>query len=139
VVHRTIRCPDWPGGELAALRKKRRRRGYNSPDCPVCIGLSGEPNGAHDQRSSARSTGDTWLIQQLDGHTGLSGVHRTLSGAPTGPKTQRSASPEKEGDHTPDRNCSCPVVHRTVWCTTRQKARIAFQLDLQRLLATLGL
>jgi hypothetical protein len=31
------------------------------------------------------------------------------------------------------------IVHRTVWCTTRQKARIAFQVDLQRILAALGL
>jgi hypothetical protein len=33
----------------------------------------------------------------------------------------------------------CPVVHRTVRCTTRQKARIAFLDCSQRLLATLGL
>jgi hypothetical protein len=32
------------------------------------------------------------------GSTGLSGVHRTVSGAPTAPKRQRSASPNKEGD-----------------------------------------
>jgi hypothetical protein len=36
------------------------------------------------------------------------------------------------------------IAHRTAtvavrWCTTRQKARIAFQVDLQRLLAALGL
>jgi hypothetical protein len=31
------------------------------------------------------------------------------------------------------------VAHRTVRCTTRQKARIAFLVGLQRLLATLGL
>jgi hypothetical protein len=36
-------------------------------------------------------------------------------------------------------NSGCPVVHRTVWCATRQKARIAFQECLQRLLAALGL
>jgi hypothetical protein len=30
-------------------------------------------------------------------------------------------------------------VHRTVRCTTRQKARIAFQVDLQRLVAALEL
>jgi hypothetical protein len=30
-------------------------------------------------------------------------------------------------------------LHRTVRCATRQKARIAFQLDLQWLLAALGL
>jgi hypothetical protein len=34
---------------------------------------------------------------------------------------------------------TCPVVHRTVRCATRQKARLAFQVGLQRLLAALGL
>jgi hypothetical protein len=34
---------------------------------------------------------------------------------------------------------SCPVAHQTVWCATRQKARMAFQVCLQRLLAALGL
>jgi hypothetical protein len=38
-------------------------------------------------------------------------VHRTVSGAPTRPKTQQPDSPKKEGDHAPDRNCSCPVHH----------------------------
>jgi hypothetical protein len=33
----------------------------------------------------------------------------------------------------------CPVVHRTIRCTTRQKAIIAFLVGLQRLLAALGL
>ena len=33
----------------------------------------------------------------------------------------------------------CPVVHRTVRCTTRQKARIAFLDCSQRLIAALGL
>jgi hypothetical protein len=33
----------------------------------------------------------------------------------------------------------CPVAHRTVWCTNRQKARIAFLDCSQRLLAALGL
>jgi hypothetical protein len=34
---------------------------------------------------------------------------------------------------------SCPVAHWTVLCATRQKARMAFQVCLQRLLAALGL
>jgi hypothetical protein len=34
---------------------------------------------------------------------------------------------------------TCPVAHRTVRCATWQKARIAFHVDLQRLLAALGL
>jgi hypothetical protein len=66
-------------------------------------------------------------------------VYTGLSGAPTGLEVQRSAAPNKEGDRASDCYCSCPVVHQTVWCATRQKARIAFQLDLQRLLAALGL
>jgi hypothetical protein len=34
---------------------------------------------------------------------------------------------------------TCPVVHRTVRCATRQKAKLAFQECLQRLLGPLGL
>jgi hypothetical protein len=36
-------------------------------------------------------------------------------------------------------NSGCPMVHRAVQCATRQKARIAFLVGLQRLLAALGL
>jgi hypothetical protein len=48
--------------------------------------------------------------------TGLSGVHRTVSGAPTAPKCQRSASPKKE--RNPHRTVSggapdCPVRQAT--------------------------
>ena len=59
-------------------------------------------------------------------YIGLSGVHRIVSGAPTDPKIQRSALLEKEVDQAPDSCCSCQVVHRTVRCATRQKARIVF-------------
>jgi hypothetical protein len=53
-------------------------------------------------------------------------VHRTVSGAPTAPEDQQSDAPEKEGDRAPDSYRDCPVVHRTVRCTTRQKASLAF-------------
>jgi hypothetical protein len=36
-------------------------------------------------------------------------------------------------------HCSCPVVHRIVRCANRHKARIAYQMEIQRLLAALGL
>jgi hypothetical protein len=49
-VHQTVRwctgqCPVRQAGssELAALGKSSATYGYNSPDCPVCTGLSGEP------------------------------------------------------------------------------------------------
>jgi hypothetical protein len=53
-------------------------------------------------------------------------VHRTVSDAPTGLELQRSFVPEKEGDQHRTRYNSCPVAHQTVWCTTRQKASLAF-------------
>jgi hypothetical protein len=104
-----------------------------------CTGLSGEPtapaaNGhPRDQRATRGPR------QRSIGHIGLSGVHRTVSGAPTGPKDQRSAAPDMERDRAPDCYSGCLMVHRTVRCTTRQKARIAYQIDDQRLLAALGL
>jgi hypothetical protein len=49
-VHRTVRwctgqCPVRQAGssELAALGNSSATYGYNSPDCPVCTGLSGDP------------------------------------------------------------------------------------------------
>ena len=48
--HRTVQwctrqCPVRQAGlsELAALGNPPATYGYNSPDCPVCTGLSGEP------------------------------------------------------------------------------------------------
>jgi hypothetical protein len=78
-------------------------------------------------------------LQRSAGGTGLSGVHQTVSGAPTATNLQWSAAPDLEGNRAPDMNNGCPVAHRTVRCATRQKATLAFQDCLQRLLATLGL
>jgi hypothetical protein len=49
------------------------------------------------QRSAAQSVGDAWLAPTVGRGTGL-------SGAPTSPELQRSAAPEKEGDHALDMN-----------------------------------
>jgi hypothetical protein len=78
------------------------------------------------QRSAAQSAGDAWQLQGSVAGTELSGVHRTVSGAPSGPELQWSSVLEKEGDRRPTGYSSCPVVHRTVRCTTRQKANLAF-------------
>jgi hypothetical protein len=61
--------------------------------------------------------------QRSVGYTGL-------SGAPTDPEDQQLVAPDIDGDRAPDRYSGCLVVHRTVWCTTRQKARNTFQVDL---------
>jgi hypothetical protein len=66
-------------------------------------------------------------------------VHRTVSGAPTDLEDQRSVAPDMEGDRAPDRYSDYLMVHQTIRGTTRQKARIAYQIDVQRLLAALRL
>jgi hypothetical protein len=65
------------------------------------------------QRSSAQSSCDTWSRQRTAGGTELFGVYRTVSGAPTGPKLQRSNVLRMERNRAPDMNSSCPVHHTT--------------------------
>jgi hypothetical protein len=144
--------------------------GLGAPDCPV----------VHRTVSSApgwlRRTGCS--REEINGvrlkFTGLSGVHRTVSGEPTVAeptvdrliRARRVAEPTARRGHrtvrcAPDsvrcangskaandrlrqirkeiRTRQCPVVHRTVRCASRQKARIAFSDCSQRLLAALGL
>jgi hypothetical protein len=92
IIHRTVRCCTRLFGESFAANsslsgKARRRRGYNSLDCPVS---QRRPR----QRTSARSTSDTWLLQRSAGCTGL-------SGAPIGSEEQRSTVPDLEGNRAP--------------------------------------
>jgi hypothetical protein len=132
-------------GEKAALGKRSAAYGYNSPAVRWCTGLSGEPTVASAMvgrairgRRVARTNGRQGA-PDCPVCTGLSGVHRTVSGAPSGPKLQRSTAPYLEVNLAPDSYRDCPVVHRTVRCTTRYKARLAFHDCLQWLLAALGL
>jgi hypothetical protein len=99
-----------------------------APDCPVCTGLSGEPtmpvpmvgsaiNGRRVARANDHQAAPDYPVCQVD--RGFNGRLR-----------QR----RKEIVH-----CSCPVVHHIVRCANRQKARIAYQMEIQRLLAALGI
>jgi hypothetical protein len=133
----TGQCPvcQAGSGELGALGNKLTAYDYNSPDCPVVHRTVRWANGRPGQRSAARSARDTWPSQRSGGGTGLSGAHRTVSGAPTAPRCQRSTTPQKERN----RHRTVSGVHRTVRCARRQKARFAFLECSQRLLAALGL
>jgi hypothetical protein len=121
LAHRTVR---WCTGQCPVRQAGFRRTGrsreflavydYNSPDCP----MSQRPPA---QRSAAQSTRDAWPAPTVGWG------HRTVSGAPTSPKLQRSAALGMEGNHAPNMNSGCLVAHRTVRCATRQKARLAFQ------------
>jgi hypothetical protein len=99
-----------------------------APDCPVSLqrprprssatnsSLSGIHRGRRDynspngqQRNQRATRGPS---QRSVGHTRLSGVHRTVSDAPTGPPAQRSDAPRKERNHAPDCYSSCPPLDR---------------------------
>jgi hypothetical protein len=95
-VHRSVRwctgqCPVRQAGssELAALGNSSATYDYNSPDCPVCIGLSGEPtvgrangrlrdqrktrgraNGREEAPDCPVCTGQCPVLQRLPGANG---------------------------------------------------------------------
>ena len=114
-VHRTVRwctgqCPVRQAGIgptgrsrefVGGVRLKITGLSGGAPDCPV------------SQRSAAQSTRDAWPSQRSDGGTGLSGVHRTVSGAPTAPNLQRSAVAFLESNQHQTLNSACPVRHPT--------------------------
>jgi hypothetical protein len=122
-VHRTVsgaqaNAPD----EHAALWKTLRAHVYNLSDCLVRTGLSGVPatrpakgrprdqRGIHGPANGQMVTPDCPVCHMARGW-------------------QRSASPGKEGNR----------ALFTVRCAHGQKATMAFQMELQRLLAPLGL
>jgi hypothetical protein len=137
--------------------------GYNSPDCPVSrlrrsrrsresfngvqlkfTRRSGEAADCPVSQRSTAPTVDRAIRTRRVGAPTIGREHRTIfgrtvSGAPTAPFLQRSTVLFLEGDLHRTMNSTYPVVHRTVWCATQQKARIAFPDCFQRLLAALGL
>jgi hypothetical protein len=132
-----------------------------APDCPVVHRtVSGVPDWLRRTRCSREEINGVRLK-----FTGLSGVHQT-AGEPTVGRAGHVAEPTASRGHrtvrcAPDsvrcangskaangrlrqirkeiRTGQCPVVHWTVRCARRQKARIAFPDCSQRLLAALGL
>jgi hypothetical protein len=79
---------------VSRLRRSRRSRETVNSERLKFTGLSGgAPDCSVSQRSAAQSMRDAWPSQRSDGGTGLSGVHRTVSGAPTATNLQRSAAP----------------------------------------------
>jgi hypothetical protein len=137
IIHRTVRCtPDSvrcskeePPQELASLGKSQRLLRYNSPDCSVYTGLSGEPaeqrllraNGhlqAHSMRARSAQKSGTPILA----HRTLNSTCPVCTGHPGGPRRQSSNGriPTAFGDvaGAPDMS----GVHRTVRCTIRQTA-----------------
>jgi hypothetical protein len=128
VVPRTVSgALGWPTVNRLLSGKRQRRTAIIHRTVWWCTGLSGEPTVASANGQLRNPWATRGLQQRSVGHTGLSGVHRTVSGAPTDAEDQRSDAPDMEGDRAPDCYSDCPVVHRNVRCTNRQKASLAFQ------------
>ena len=135
IIHRTVRCtPDSvrcaKGGrpqELASFGKLQRLVHYNSPDCPVCTGLSGA---TPEQRSSPRQRlSAAHLMCALRAQ--MAGVpilaHRTrnsrcpvCTGHPGGPTSQKLQRSESNGSDDVAGGTGLSGVHRTVRCAIEQ-------------------
>jgi hypothetical protein len=135
-VHRTVRwCTGQcqvrqaGSGELAALEKELTAYGYNSPDCPV------------SQRSTGPTVGCAICARHVAEPT-IGRGHRTVRCAPDSVRCANgsmAANGRLRQIRKEIRTGQCPVVHRTVRCARRQKARSAILECSQRLLAALGL
>ena len=138
-VHRTVSgAPDQRGtnqplsGFSPATSAKIHRTVRCAPDCPV------------SQRSAGPTVGRAIGARHVAEPTVGKG-HRTVRCAPdmSGAPTVRRSASESNGrmsflwKQIGHRTVS--GVHRTVRCARRQKARMAFQICSQRLLAALGL
>jgi hypothetical protein len=97
----SVRCARLNSGEQAALGRSLAAYGYNSPDCPVCTGLSGEPTVGW---ANGRPRNPRVTRGRANGHMG----HQTVSGAPTTPRQQRSTAPFWEGNRP---------LYGVRWCT----------------------
>jgi hypothetical protein len=131
----SVRCARLASGELPALGSRRRRTAINHRTIRWCTGLSSEPTVG-------------WANGRLHNLCVTRGQANSQKGAPNClvctrqcPVRQRLQIFNGRLRQNRKEICTgqCSVVHRTVWCTSRQKARIAFLDCSQRLLAALGL
>jgi hypothetical protein len=137
IIHRTVRCtPDSvrcskeePPPELASLGKTQRLLRYNSPDCPVCTGLSGEPaeqrllraNG-HLQAHLMRARSAQKLGAPILAHRTLNSTCPVCTGHPGGPISQKLQRSESNGIGDVAGAPDMSGVHRTVRCAIEQTA-----------------
>jgi hypothetical protein len=129
VVHRTVSgAPGWHLSTscsqdfVGGVRLNITGLSGGAPDCPVSqqsVGANGRPRNPRATRGKYQrldGAPDCLVRQRLQDCNGR--LHQIRKEIHTG---------------------QCPVVHRTVRCARRQKARIAFLECSHRLLATLGL
>jgi hypothetical protein len=90
IIHRTVRCtPDSvrcaKGGqpqELASFGKLQRLVHYNSPDCPVCTGLSGVHRTVRCDSGATANSAPTATCRAINARTAHAGVRIAHAGTP---------------------------------------------------------
>jgi hypothetical protein len=141
----SVRCARLASGEQVALGRIWRRTAIIHRTVQWCTGLSGEPTAA--SATVGRATRGRH-VARANGRHGTPDCPVCTGHCPvcTGqclvlqpPRICNGCFTRIGRRSRTNMNSGCSVVHRTVRCATRQKARIAFLVDLQRLLATLGL
>jgi hypothetical protein len=107
----SVWCARLAGDEMAAFGKTQRCMAIIHWTVRWCIRLSGEPTvaSANGRPRDLRATRGPQ--QRSVGHTGLSCVHQTVSGAPTDLEDQRSDAPKRK-----------EIAHRTTTVTVRSGA-----------------
>jgi hypothetical protein len=132
LAHRTVRWCRLSQGQLGSLGKREGDVAINHRTVRWCTGLSGESttpagNGrSRNQRATCGRANGRFGTPDCQVCTGQCPVRQTIS------RTNGRLRPvRKEIEHQ-----TATVAIR---CTTRQKARIAYQIDVQRFLAYLGL
>jgi hypothetical protein len=131
----SVRCARMTQANMLLSGNRRRRTAINHRTVRWCTGLSGEPTFSRVNGRPQNPRATCGKCQRSDGApdcpvcTGQCPVRQRLQDF-----NGRLRQIRKEF-----RTGQCPVVHRTVRCARRQKARIAFLECSQRLLAALGL
>jgi hypothetical protein len=137
IIHRTVRCtPDSVRcakgvrpQELASVGKLQRLVHYNSPDCPVCTGLSGATPEQRLLRTNGYLLRYLMRAQRAQESESPMLAHRTTNstcpvctghqGGPTSQKLQRS---ESNGRDDVAGGTGLSGVHRTIRCAIEQTA-----------------
>jgi hypothetical protein len=131
----SVRCARLTQANLLLSGNRRRRMAINHRTVRWCTGLSDEPTVSQANGRPRNPRATRGMCQRSEGApdcpkcTGQCPVRQWLQDC-----NGRLRQIRKE-----IRTRQCPVVHRTVRCARRQKARIAFLKCSQRLLAALGL
>jgi hypothetical protein len=131
----SVRC-----ARLALVKRplsgiRRRHTAINHRTVRWCTGLSGEPTVG---RANGRPRNPRVTRGRANGLKGAPDCPVCTGQCPVRQWLQITNGRLRQ-NRKEIRTGQCPVVHRTVRCASRQKARIAFLECSQRLLAALGL